>query len=431
MERCPPESETAGLYADNTQATFWKPVSDIAPELWEEQAAHLASSIPGAAAALAAGGWPGLMCYLLGEGQFGAHHWRLSAAKRLYYRYLRSIIPPRLKPLVRSMAVRQQGACEQLSWPIEGRYVDLQNRLFASVLRQMGRPSMYYLHFWPFGRRYALVLTHDVEGAAGQSFVREVADLEERYGLVSSFNFVPEDYAVDESLLEDLRARGFEVGVHGLHHDGRLYSDWGAFRGRAGRINEHLRRWQASGFRSPLMHRHPQWLQSIEAEYDCSFFDTDPYEPIPGGTMSIWPFFLGRMVELPYTLVQDHTLTQTLGEQSPWLWFEKLAFIRRYSGMALLLTHPDYLRQPSCLRLYEQFLHQAVAEGDYWNAAPCEVSRWWRRRAAAVIVDQPDGTYASDVSGGVFGEAVVQDGDDGHSVRLSVPVRTRISSAGS
>ena len=31
-------------------------------------------------------------------------------------------------------------------------------------------------------------------------------------------------------------------------------------------------------------------MQALEIEYDLSFFDTDPCEPIPGGTMSIWPF---------------------------------------------------------------------------------------------------------------------------------------------
>jgi hypothetical protein len=37
-------------------------------------------------------------------------------------------------------------------------------------------------------------------------------------------------------------------------------------------------------------------------------------ESIAGGTLSIWFFFMGHFVELPYTLVQDHTLMATLGE---------------------------------------------------------------------------------------------------------------------
>ena len=68
-------------------------------------------------------------------------------------------------------------------------------------------------------------------------------------------------------------------------------------------------------------------MQALEVEYDSSFFDTDPYEPMPGGTMSIWPFFLGHFVELPYTLVQDHTLSVILGERTPRLWLDKVDFI--------------------------------------------------------------------------------------------------------
>ena len=78
--------------------------------------------------------------------------------------------------------------------------------------------------------------------------------------------------------------------------------------------------------------RNPEWMQALEIEYDLSFFDADPYEPMPGGTMSIWPFILGRFVELPYTLIQDHTLTAVLGETTPRLWLEKVDFIERYRG---------------------------------------------------------------------------------------------------
>ena len=70
-----------------------------------------------------------------------------------------------------------------------------------------------------------------------------------------------------------------------------------------------------------------------------------PYEPIPGGTMSLWPFFIGHFVELPYTLVQDYTLTSVLGETTPKIWLEKIDFIEKYHGMALSNSHPDYLSQ--------------------------------------------------------------------------------------
>jgi hypothetical protein len=231
------------------------------------------------------------------------------------------------------------------------------------------------------------VLTHDIETAPGQTHARVVADLDAQYGFRSSFNFVPERYPVDRGLMEELRARGFEIGVHGLKHDGKLFRSPAEFRRRAARINRYLKDFGAVGFRAPLTHRNPAWMQALEIEYDLSFFDTDPYEPMPGGTMSIWPFQLGRFVELPYTLVQDYTLTAVLKETTPRIWLEKVDFLERYAGLALLNTHPDYLRTPATERVYAQFLEAMSRRTQYWHALPKEVARWWRDRAQASSID--------------------------------------------
>jgi hypothetical protein len=128
------------------------------------------------------------------------------------------------------------------------------------------------------------------------------------------------------------------------------------------------------------MHRNPYWMQALEIEYDLSFFDTDPYEPIPGGCMSIWPFFIGHFVELPYTLVQDSTLGLVLGENTPRIWMEKVAFIEQYRGMALLNSHPDYLSQPDIWNIYVKFLMEMKEKNNFWHALPREVARWWLKR---------------------------------------------------
>ena len=50
---------------------------------------------------------------------------------------------------------------------------------------------------WPEGSKFALVLTHDVEGKAGLEKCRSLMQLEMQMGFRSSFNFVPEgDYRV-------------------------------------------------------------------------------------------------------------------------------------------------------------------------------------------------------------------------------------------
>ena len=135
-----------------------------------------------------------------------------------------------------------------------------------------------------------------------------------------------------------------------------------------------------AGFRSPLTHRNPEWMQALDVEYDLSFFDTDPFEPIPGGSMSIWPFFIGHFVELPYTLVQDYTLTSILRETSPKIWLDKIGFIEKYHGLGLVNSHPDYLKSEYSLDIYYAFLAEMRKRDDYWHALPNEVAKWWRLR---------------------------------------------------
>ena len=63
-------------------------------------------------------------------------------------------------------------------------------------------------------------------------------------GFRSSFNFVPERYGeISLDLLRELKQRGFGIGVHGLKHDGKLFSSKKIFDERAPRINAYLKKW--------------------------------------------------------------------------------------------------------------------------------------------------------------------------------------------
>lgn len=101
--------------------------------------------------------------------------------------------------------------------------------------------------------------------------------------------------------------------------------------------------------------------------------------------MCIWPFFLGKFVELPYTLVQDYTLTSILGQTAPDLWLEKVKFISRYRGMALVNSHPDYLQQASTWKVYREFLLALSHQEVHWHALTHQVSRWWRQRSSGSL----------------------------------------------
>ena len=250
---------------------------------------------------------------------------------------------------------------------------------------------------WPGGKKFALVLTHDVDSAKGYRKWREVADIEETLGFRSSFNFVVDDYEVSREVREELTRRGFEVGLHGLHHNSVLYHSWSNFRAQSVRINQVLQEWNIVGFRSPCMYHNLEWLCHLDIEYDSSTFDIDPFEPQPDGMHTLFPFSVvpkgdeGRgYVELPYTLPQDYTAFILMKNPNIDIWKQKLDWVVRHGGMALSLTHPDYMDfvgKPAVdeypASLYKEFLEyvQDRYQGMYWNTLPRDVARFWSSSA--------------------------------------------------
>jgi glycosyltransferase involved in cell wall biosynthesis len=251
---------------------------------------------------------------------------------------------------------------------------------------------------WPGGKQFAFVVTHDVDGARGLRRTRALAELEMCLGVRSSFNFVPEgEYVTPPSLRDFLTRHGFEVGVHDLRHDGKLYRSRAGFTAQARDINRYLAEWGSVGFRSAFMLHDLGWLRDLDIQYDASAFDTDPFEPQPDGVNTIFPFWVPRddgsgYVELPYTLPQDSTLFVMLQESSIDIWKGKLDWVAQHGGMALVNVHPDYTtfdRPPGAteypVRLYEELLAYVAARygRQCWFALPREVASYVRGGAAA------------------------------------------------
>lgn len=368
----------SNLWSSNTPARFWQCDPDPPAEQW---LAAIQNALPVLELQLDSQDLDTLLHTVLGEGQFGPDHWDMSTAIRTYY-LLKPLLPRFLTRIMRRIYTGRSKASFPLGWPIEPRYVCFLWEVMHQLLLIRGEESISFRNFWPEGNEFAFVLTHDIEQADGQAFVRNVADWEESLGFRSSFNFVPERYPLDYTLMQELRDRGFEVAVHGLKHDGRDFDSYRVFARRAVSVNRYLEEFEAVGFAAPLTLRQPEWLQSFNIQYDRSFFDTDPYESCPGGVMSIWPFVLGKFVELPYTLAQDYTLTSILGKYTPQVWLDKVKFIQHYHGMALAVTHPDYLKEPVVGSVYREFLQAMKANNSYWHALPRDVAAWWRERSS-------------------------------------------------
>ena len=245
---------------------------------------------------------------------------------------------------------------------------------------------------WPEGKQFALLVSHDVDTKKGQDRVLDLAALEIKLGFRSAFNFVPERYANHKEIKAQLRANGFEINVHGLRHDGKLFSSRKIFEQRAVRINQYLKEWGSTGFTSPSMLCRADWLHRLDITYSLSTFDTDPFEPQPDPVGKIFPFWVANgqsskgYVELPYSLPQDHLLFVILKEKTIDIWKRKLDWVASCSGMALLNTHSDYMNfdrrqifnEEYPIDFYIQFLKyvKSAYAGKYFHATPSEIAAY-------------------------------------------------------
>jgi hypothetical protein len=300
------------------------------------------------------------------------------------YYAVRPAIPRPTQLSLRRAFSRVQGQAPFPRWPVEDSLHDLYAWVLAVLADICGAPVP-WLGMWPGRRSWALVLTHDVETEAGCHNMRLLRDPERVWGYRSSWNFVPERYAVDLSVLQGLRDEGCEVGVHGLRHDGRDLGSRREFDERLPAIRACAERWHAIGFRSPATQRVWEWMPELGFAYDSSYTDTDPYEPQPGGCCSYLPFFNREQVELPITLPQDHTLFVILRHTEPDLWIDKARHLRDRGGMALVLAHPDYAVDPYVAGAWSRLLEEFHDDATAWQALPREVADWWRRRASSTL----------------------------------------------
>jgi peptidoglycan/xylan/chitin deacetylase (PgdA/CDA1 family) len=289
---------------------------------------------------------------------------------------IKPLIPRNIQLLLRRELIKRKHVQSRNIWPINE---------ITSV-----KPNGW--KGWPDGKKFALILTHDVELLGGQNKCTDLMNLEMDLGFRSSFDFVPERYKVSPVLRELLAANGFEICVHGLKHDGKLYQSREVFLDKAKGINRYLKEWNSVGFRSPSMHHNLEWLHDLNIEYDMSTFDTDPFEPQSDPIDTIFPFWVPRRetgsgyVEMPYTLPQDFTLYILMREKNINIWKRKLDWIAEKGGMALINVHPDYMNfgngknnsEEFPASFYRDFLEYVKNkyEGTYWHVLPKTMSEF-------------------------------------------------------
>ena len=306
--------------------------------------------------------------------------------KKIYYR---------LKPMMtRAMQVKAQrmNARSRLrnvlypKWPHDDSLRLLLNMTLVKLMETTGVSRIPFIGFWPRGCRWAACFTHDVEQSEGLAAMQLMAGIEEEYDIRSTWFIVPERYPVSTSDLSEITAKRHEIGIHGLNHDGRLFSSREEFVRRVPLINRYIREWGVVGFRSPVLYRNADWMHELDIQYDSSFMDTAVLEPQQGGVSTVYPFHLCKgVVELPITLPMDHHLINLLKTDTVEGMLTKFRWVVERNGLANFLFHPDYNLGKAQLDDYRHIVSKVCSTKHGWVGTASQIAEWWKRRHASEI----------------------------------------------
>ena len=313
-----------------------------------------------------------------------------SPLKQRAYYAVRPLIPTELRWHLQRRAYRGWERILFPQWPVDTTVENIFETLWALALQASGASELPFIWYWPEGYSGVACMTHDVETMSGLNFCSELMDIDEEYGIKSSFQLIPEGrYHVRASLREDMRARGFEINVHDLNHDGRLFLDRKTFLKRAHKINFYREEFGALGFRSGMMYRNQNWYADLRFSYDMSVPNVAHLEPQQGGCCTVMPYFVEDTLVLPLTTTQDFALFHILQKYSTALWRKQFSTILQESGVVSFITHPDYLLGERACQVYKallKYINGLQKDGLIWVALPREINEWWRLRSRMQLV---------------------------------------------
>ena len=328
-------------------------------------------------------------------GLVGEHDTKLPPnplVRNLYY-LARPLMSVGFRRILQKIRLKGRTSTQFPCWPVDRTVDRIFENLMVLAIQASGNKPIPFIWFWPDRAPAALILTHDVETQTGRDFSPGLMDLDDSYGFKSSFQVIPEKrYEVSEQFLESVRSRGFEINVHDLNHDGNLFLSRGEFLIRAKKINEYVKQYGTSGFRSGVLYRNLRWYDAFDFSYDMSVPNVGHLDPQGGGCCTLFPYFVNSILEIPVTVTQDYSLFHILDTYSIDLWKQQCELILKGNGMVSLIAHPDYLIDEKSQSTYKQLLAYLAdfrSANRVWATLPLEIDRWWRQRAAMRLV--PDG----------------------------------------
>jgi len=327
--------------------------------------------------------------YTGGESRSGTQ----SLTAKIYY-FFRPLLSVAARKHLQKLRLRNWDQRPFPHWPVDFSVDNLHQQLLLLCMRASGVQRVPFIWFWPEGKSACATMTHDIETKVGRDFCDTLMRLDDSRGIKGSFTVIPEErYEVPQSFIDSIQTRGHEVAVHDLNHDGHLYDNREQFLERVAKINEYGRKFGAHGFRAGVLYRNQEWFDQFDFEYDESVPNVAHLDPQRGGCCTVMPYFIGNLLEIPLTDIQDYSLFHILNEYSTDIWKRQTAMILARNGLMSFIVHPDYIIEPRARATFEALLdHLALLREDenVWTALPREINEWWRKRAAMKLV--PDGS---------------------------------------
>src|SRR5215467_11717021 len=124
---------------------------------------------------------------------------------RQAYYFARPFLPVPIRKHLQRLWLRDWRRIGFPAWPVDSTVEQIFEQMMVLALRNHGQHEIPFVWFWPDGASSAVVMTHDVETESGRNFCQRLIDIDESFGITSSFQIVPEcRYEVTKGFLDTI-----------------------------------------------------------------------------------------------------------------------------------------------------------------------------------------------------------------------------------
>jgi peptidoglycan/xylan/chitin deacetylase (PgdA/CDA1 family) len=310
----------------------------------------------------------------------------LNAKPSTLYRLLTGLpVPYTLAPKrLKDFFMRKRGGEESLTF-CDKLPLDALRFILSSAIEKLSEKKI-ERKTWN-GKRYACLVTHDVDTLKGLQRAKHLKKLEEKYDVPSAWYIPSKHYKLNLETIRELANYG-EVGAHGTRHDGKL--DQLPKQKLVERLREAKETLEKiinrsiEGFRAPLLQHNVEIIRTLEETgytYDTSIPTWEPKHPCtmkPHGIATAYPLTINGLIEIPVTLPQDHQFLYVLGlapKEVVEKWLDATSIIKSLGGLCTFLIHPDYELANASMDVYEELVNTIVSDTEAFITVPSEIAR--------------------------------------------------------